>query len=51
MTKKGPVAPAFGNFLTRLQKEQLVDGRHLTNETIAKEAMMSTKTYNLLKKG
>lgn len=51
MTKKEPVAPAFGNFLTRLQKEQLVDGRHVTNKTIAKETMIGTNTYNLLKKG
>lgn len=51
MTKKEPVAPAFGNFLTRLQKEKLVDGRHVTNAIIVKKTMMSTSTYNLLKKG
>lgn len=51
MIKKEPVAPAFGNFLTRLQKEQLINGRYLTNVTIARETMMSTKTYNLIKKG
>ena len=38
MTKKEPVT-------------QLVNGRHLTNETIAQATMMSTRTYNLLKKG
>ena len=48
MTKKEPVTPAFGAFLS---KEQLVNGRHLTNETIAQATMMSTRTYNLLKKG
>ena len=42
MTKKEPVAPAFGAFLCKLQSEQLVN---------AQETMMSTKTYNLLKKG
>ena len=41
MTKKEPVTPAFGAFLSKCQKEQLVNGRHL----------MSTRTYNLLKKG
>ena len=51
MTKKEPVAPAFGAFLCKLQSEQLVNGRRLTNATIAQETMMSTKTYNLLKKG
>jgi hypothetical protein len=51
MTKKEPAAPAFGAFLRKLQREQLVDGKHLSNETIAREAMISTKTYNLLKKG
>lgn len=51
MTKKEPVTPAFGAFLSKCQKEQLVNGRHLTNETIAQETMMSTRTYNLLKKG
>lgn len=34
MTKKEPVTPAF-EFLSKCQKEQLVNGRHLTNETIA----------------
>lgn len=51
MTKKEPVTPAFGAFLSKCQKEQLVNGRHLTNETIAQATMMSTRTYNLLKKG
>ena len=53
MTKKEPVTPAFGAFLSKckLQSEQLVNGRRLTNATIAQETMMSTKTYNLLKKG
>ena len=51
MTKKEPVAPAFGAFLCKLQSEQLVNGRRLTNATIAQDTMMSTKTYNLLKKG
>lgn len=51
MTKKEPVSPAMGEFLSKLQKTQLVNGKHLTNEFIATEAMMSTKTYNLLKKG
>ena len=51
MTKKEPVTPAFGVFLCKLQSEQLVNGRRLTNATIAQETMMSTKTYNLLKKG
>lgn len=37
MTKKEPVTPAFGAFLS--------------NETIAQATMMSTRTYNLLKKG
>lgn len=49
MTKKEPVTPAFGAFLSKCQKEQLVNGRHLTNETIAQATMMSTRTYNLLK--
>ena len=43
MTKKEPVAPAFGAFLCKLQSEQLVNGRRLTNATIAQETMMSTK--------
>lgn len=51
MTKKEPVTPAVGKFLSKLQETQLVNGKHLTNEFIASEAMMSTKTYNLLKKG
>ena len=51
MTKKEPVTPAFGAFLSKCQKEQLVNGKHLTNKAIAQETMMSTKTYNLLKKG
>lgn len=51
MTKKEPVTPAFGAVLSKCQKEQLVNGRHLTNETIAQATMMSTRTYNLLKKG
>lgn len=50
MTKKQPVTPAFGAFLRKCQKELLVNGRHLPNDIIAKEAMISTKTYNLLKK-
>mgnify|MGYP000396964280 FL=1 len=50
MTKKEPVTPAFGAFLSKCQKEQLVNGRHLTNETIAQATMMSTRTYNLLKR-
>ena len=44
MTKKEPVTPAFGAFLSKCQKEQLVNGRHLTNETIAQATMMSTRT-------
>ena len=44
MTKKEPVTPAFGAFLSKCQKEQLVNGRH-------QATMMSTRTYNLLKKG
>lgn len=40
MTKKEPVAPAFGAFLCKLQSEQLVNGRRLTNATIAQETMM-----------
>ena len=32
MTKKEPVTPAFGAFLSKCQKEQLVNGRHLTNQ-------------------
>ena len=51
MTKKEPVTPAFGAFLSKCQKEQLVNGRHLTIETIAQATLMSTRTYNLLKKG
>ena len=51
MTKKEPVTPAFGAFLSKCQKEQLVNGKHLTNKAIAQDTMMSTKTYNLLKKG
>ena len=43
MTKKEPVTPAFGAFLSKCQKEQLVNGRHLTNETIAQATMMSTR--------
>ena len=39
MTKKEPVTPAFGAFLSKCQKEQLVNGRHLTNETIAQATM------------
>ena len=34
MTKKEPVTPAFGAFLSKCQKEQLVNGRHLTNENL-----------------
>lgn len=37
MTKKEPVAPAFGAFLCKLQSEQLVNGRRLTNATIARD--------------
>ena len=51
MTKKEPVAPAFGAFLCKLQSEQLVSGSRLTTATIAQETMMSTAAYNLLKKG
>ena len=28
MTKKEPVTPAFGAFLSKCQKEQLVNGKH-----------------------
>ena len=43
MTKKEPVTPAFGAFLSKCQKEQLVNGRHLTNETIAQATMSFEK--------
>ena len=51
MTKKEPVTPAFGAILCKLQSEQMVNGRRLTNATIAQATMMSTRTYNLLNKG
>ncbi len=51
MTKKEPIAPALGEFLSKLQTTWLVNGKHMTNESIAAQAMISTKTYNLLKKG
>lgn len=51
MTKKEPVTPAFGAFLSKCQKEQLVNGRHLTNETIAQATMMSTRNLQPFKKG
>ena len=49
MTKKEPVTPAFGAFLSKCQKEQLVNGRHLTNETIAQATMMSMSLVSLLR--
>ncbi len=51
MAKREPALPALGQFLSKLQETKLVNGKHLTNAFIASQAMISTKTYNLLKKG
>lgn len=50
MTKRRPATPALGAFLCKLQKTQLVNGKHPTNEFITTRAMISSSTYSRLKK-
>lgn len=53
MSKRVPtvqVAPAMGAFLSRIQKEKLVNGKHQSDKEIARQTLMSNGTYYVLKK-